>query len=1006
MMIRPLSLRHSAACCKRRDSVGMHRSARGRPGVIFAPHSYFSSEAADARHSPLDEKVEGATEPPHRSKIVGTKPKRFSFFDEVDEIMKRESPVQYQRFLESKEASMSRRAMQQRNEQSRRTSSLKGLEVSADAEVPDVPRLATHTPPTSLSFSESSSQQGGSIRSENELPWYKRISETSDFSKDRAGRDEVAVRKHEDEMPWYKQRNDMSEFAKVRTDTEKSFMTPTTEEPPKAPDKPDEIAPTKKKGVFASISESALNFKDADGGTSKVSLAELFPTLYANDTKKDESSTPKRPVDPAMMYDPHHFEAYQQALTAILDDDLRPLKQLRRFEEQSDVNKRCVQKVKDWLLDDHRVVNADEVAKRWNTLNEVWRCGKWTTGLGEEGPKGKDDENAESRFTVELKAQRDVFISKLFDDEESSCDSETESLDKSVTEAELRPLFEDIASQILGALGRYCARRARSQPMEVAWYKIKECGALLPKETIATYLYVVSTMGIADSIGMSVGIGGFPNKSGDATDESKANAFRIPEEVSTYHDLSSKPTESSVSIRVRALASKGDAKYAEELLEEFKKYIAADESSDEIVRLRTYLPIFKQYCDEGDVSSAVSVFRKMQTTPGVILEPENYVLLLATIAEKRGFCDNSPSILGQDSGYAHTMGPKLFDEIACELAEEALEITSASAIRLYNALAVGFEEFRNEVDSTSEDALISNLTEVHPLMTLPLSTLAPLNATGKKERARRLQSFHRQIYGDMPCDTGKGKENQTPRAKELLQQFSNWLDEREGDPFTAIVDGANVGYYMQSFDKGRFNYHQIKFMVDTLEERGENPLVIVPHKYGSNEFYSSKREVQRLDPTEVEIKHDLTERGRLYRVPGRCLDDFYWMLGSVADQTASRRGQDLSVPNNDPGERFPGARPMLITNDQMRDHRLELLEPRLFRRWCFIVNYNFTAFVLGESVPGNEIGFSPADFFSREIQSNACTVEDPYGWQGLAWHFPVNDWDLDERFCLRIPTPK
>lgn len=43
------------------------------------------------------------------------------------------------------------------------------------------------------------------------------------------------------------------------------------------------------------------------------------------------------------------------------------------------------------------------------------------------------------------------------------------------------------------------------------------------------------------------------------------------------------------------------------------------------------------------------------------------------------------------------------------------------------------------------------------------------------------------------------------------------LDEREGEPFTAIIDGANVGYYMQSFDKGRFNYHQIKFMVSQLQ---------------------------------------------------------------------------------------------------------------------------------------------------------------------------------------------
>jgi hypothetical protein len=144
-------------------------------------------------------------------------------------------------------------------------------------------------------------------------------------------------------------------------------------------------------------------------------------------------------------------------------------------------------------------------------------------------------------------------------------------------------------------------------------------------------------------------------------------------------------------------------------------------------------------------------------------------------------------------------------------------------------------------------------------------------------------------------------------------------------------------------------------------------------------------------------------------VPPRCLDDFYWMLASISDQSASRNGQDLSVPNNDPDGRFPGSRPMLITNDQMRDHRYELLDPRLFRRWygCHIVNYNFTAFVLGESVVGNEIGFSLADFFSREIQGNPCPSIDHVGensnWGGKAWHFPVADWHLDERLVIRIP---
>ena len=253
--------------------------------------------------------------------------------------------------------------------------------------------------------------------------------------------------------------------------------------------------------------------------------------------------------------------------------------------------------------------------------------------------------------------------------------------------------------------------------------------------------------------------------------------------------------------------------------------------------------------------------------------------------------------------------------------------------------------------------------------------------------------------GSVSCGMLSLRHVSMPRNLFLI--FHILLDKREGEPFTAIVDGANVGYFMQQFEKGRFNYHQIKFIVDTLEERGEHVLVIIPNKYGYNKFHSPQKGEQYLDEAEMKIRNDLISSGKVYKVPPRCLDDFYWMLASISDQTTSRKGRDLSVSSSDPNGRVPGTRPMLITNDQMRDHKLELLEPRLFRRWygCHIVNYNFTAFVLGESVAHNQVRFSQADFFSREIQGNPDQG-------GHAWHFPVNDWDLDERFVIRIPAKK
>ena len=42
------------------------------------------------------------------------------------------------------------------------------------------------------------------------------------------------------------------------------------------------------------------------------------------------------------------------------------------------------------------------------------------------------------------------------------------------------------------------------------------------------------------------------------------------------------------------------------------------------------------------------------------------------------------------------------------------------------------------------------------------------------------------------------------------------------------------------------------------------------------------------------------------------------MLASVSDQTVSRNGANLDVPVENEEGRWPGARPMLVSNDQMR----------------------------------------------------------------------------------------
>ena len=139
----------------------------------------------------------------------------------------------------------------------------------------------------------------------------------------------------------------------------------------------------------------------------------------------------------------------------------------------------------------------------------------------------------------------------------------------------------------------------------------------------------------------------------------------------------------------------------------------------------------------------------------------------------------------------------------------------------------------------------------------------------------------------------------------------------------------------------------------------------------------------------------LDKKNQLYVVAPMCHDDMYWMLASVSNQTISTNGQSINVPKNNDEGRFPGLRPIVISNDKMRDHKLDLLDERSFRRWCcsHVVNYNFTEFIENQS-DEREISFHAADIFSDEIQGNVG---------GMAWHFPVSEWGVNDRFCLRLP---
>jgi len=217
--------------------------------------------------------------------------------------------------------------------------------------------------------------------------------------------------------------------------------------------------------------------------------------------------------------------------------------------------------------------------------------------------------------------------------------------------------------------------------------------------------------------------------------------------------------------------------------------------------------------------------------------------------------------------------------------------------------------------------------------------------------------------------------------------------DREGSPFTAFVDGANVAY----FGQGTVRYSQVVRVVEELEKMGEKPLVIMPRKYVNASFRVANGQTQKLGQKDLEAITELVSECKLYIVPAQCFDDYYWMLASVSAQS----GSTLEVSPAEDTVSFPGIRPMLISNDQMRDHKLELLEPRLFRRWYSsqVVTYTISPYE-GDEWSNRTVNFTPADFFSREIQGNSF---DNDGRVGRAWHLPVSGWEpRSDRLCIAV----
>ena len=559
----------------------------------------------------------------------------------------------------------------------------------------------------------------------------------------------------------------------------------------------------------------------------------------------------------------------------------------------------------------------------------------------------------------------------------------------------------DYLTRCLTYIGDVSAKKQSSFPVVVAWSKLQEAGITPRENCVSTYMYVLSL----------------------GTDKrSLQDSFQ----VATFHDHLFEPNEKTITLRIKSLIANGDASGAERVLSSLQD---KGDSNAEWRRLRTFQPILSYYCSsdcdaidsvegrENLSSAALRLFRQMRQSDGVFLDAETYALLLGCLARRGYFRANAGSGIESDLGFSADIGPGLFNDIVSEMGEDLLELTEDAVITISESLRGSFglnvsSPLLEEGLMGLEKGLLRDDTKDRALFTgrvLVDAATGICNATGTKLRLFALTNEQRrhvhdtllemaasqhEEYGEKLRAKGKVKvDRDGTYAREQLLEFSSWLQNRDGQPFTAFVDGPNVAY----FGHGSVHYSQVQSVVEELERMGERPLVTMPQKYVSNNFWlASLGRMQELTDRELTIMNNLLNDNKMYAVPAACLDDYYWMLASVANQTTSR----LNVVSTDDDKgRFPGLRPMLVTNDQMRDHRLSLLEPREFRRWtsCHIVNYDISPYE-NDEWEERTIQLYPADFFSREIQGN----KHPDCNDTMVWHIPVSEWPEPGRFCVFI----
>jgi len=258
-------------------------------------------------------------------------------------------------------------------------------------------------------------------------------------------------------------------------------------------------------------------------------------------------------------------------------------------------------------------------------------------------------------------------------------------------------------------------------------------------------------------------------------------AQRVPLNEASYASI----------IRVCSLA--GDTERGHKLLQQMK-------NSSIVPRLRTYAPLVRALADKGDLPGVQALFSDMASHKISPQQPE-YACLLR--------------VLGS-SGYSpyHAAAPFL------AVAEEHPVLDSDLASAVEEVAGGGLQKGAQPSASwfwTSRRVVIPRTGSGHcPATghTLKSLDVSPQEVASLAKQSRSL--------------AGEGTSEQSG-----FSAFSSWLAAQEaaGGPYEVLIDGPNVGFYGQNFDKGALMYSQVEAIREKFAQAGKRALIIIGERW-------------------------------------------------------------------------------------------------------------------------------------------------------------------------------